>query len=100
MSKNSQSPRPLSVFHILGNLFTALSGAYGLSVAGFLGLRALIGEASNIIGFLDNFLHLLMLPSLILLPIFMLLGLVRRRASFLLLALLQIPAAFTFLRTY
>jgi vancomycin resistance protein VanJ len=95
-----KAERGSSIFRVLGNLFSMLSGAYGLSVAGFLAVRALIGEASNIVGFLDNFLHLFMLPSLVLLPIFTLLGLIRRRVSFLLLALVQIPAAFTFLRTY
>jgi vancomycin resistance protein VanJ len=99
MDKKRQPPHR-STFHVFSNLFSALSGIYGLSVAVFLAARTLIGEASNIIGFLNNFLQLMMLPAVILLPIFTLLGLIRRRASFGLLALMQIPAAFTFLRTY
>ena len=88
------------ILRIIGSVFMALSGVYGLSVAGFLALRALIGEASSVIGFLNNFLHLLMLPSLILLPLFAGVALLRRRAALLLLALTQIPAALTFLQTY
>jgi endonuclease/exonuclease/phosphatase (EEP) superfamily protein YafD len=85
---------------ILASVFAVLAGAYGISVIGFLTLRALLGEASGIIGFFNNFLHLLMLPSLALLPLFVFIAFVRRRLSLLLLTLAQVPAALTFLLTY
>ncbi|MFN8374462.1 MAG: endonuclease/exonuclease/phosphatase family protein [Anaerolineae bacterium] len=88
------------LLRVFGNLFTALSGAYGLSAAGFLGLRALVGEASGVIGFLNNFLHLLLLPALVLLPVWTLLALAKRRVWALLLVLTQLPAALTFLQAY
>jgi vancomycin resistance protein VanJ len=64
------------VRRILLNLFIAITGAYGLSVTGFLLLRALVGERWGVVGFVNSYLHLLILPAVILMPICLLL---RRR---------------------
>jgi vancomycin resistance protein VanJ len=85
--------RPVLLIRIASNLFRILAGSYGVSIAGFLALRALIGETWALIGFLNNFLHLLLMPSLILLPLSLLL---RRKFA----ALTQVPAALAFLMTY
>lgn len=46
-----------------------LTGAYGLSLTGFLLLRWIFGESLNAIALLNNLLHLMLLPALILFPI-------------------------------
>lgn len=73
--------------------FLALSGAYGLSVAGFLALRLIIGEQWTLVALFNSFAHLLFLPSLALIPIVLIL----RRMLF---VLLLIPAALAFLLSY
>ncbi|NWF69966.1 MAG: endonuclease/exonuclease/phosphatase family protein [Chloroflexi bacterium] len=90
--------------HIVVNLFRALAGAYGLSVSGFIGLRLLLGESWPLLGFLSNFLHLLLLPALLFLPLLALPLLLKRRAAAwsiaLPLAATQLVPALTFLLTY
>lgn len=67
-------PSPLRIFgRIALNLLIALIGAYGLSVSGFLVLRALIGERWPVIGLYNSFLHLLIAPALVALLISLLL---------------------------
>ncbi len=75
------------------NMALALINAYGLSVAGFLLLRALIGESWNLIALFNSIAHLLFLPAILLLPLALLL---RRRFTLLLLA----PALLAFLVAY
>ncbi|MBZ0297328.1 MAG: endonuclease/exonuclease/phosphatase family protein [Anaerolineae bacterium] len=77
----------------LYNGLIALIGAYGLSVFGFLILRAMVGESLVVIATFNSFAHLLYLPALILLPLCLLLGRVR-------VALLLVPAVAAFLLTY
>lgn len=50
------------------NVLIALTGAYGLSVSGFLLLRAILGESGGLIGLFTSFLHVLILAAIILLP--------------------------------
>jgi endonuclease/exonuclease/phosphatase (EEP) superfamily protein YafD len=67
-------PSPLCILsRIALNLLIALIGAYGLSVTGFLLLRALIGERWPAIGLYNSFLHLLTAPALVALLISLLL---------------------------
>lgn len=75
------------------NVALALINAYGFSVAGFLLLRALVGESWNLIALFNSIAHLLFLPAVILLPVALLL---RRRFTLLLLA----PALLAFLFGY
>lgn len=49
-----------------------MSGAYGMSVSGVIAGRALTGDSIRIIGLTNNLLHLMILPSLILLPLMLL----------------------------
>ncbi len=70
-----QSPNPIpnllhSLRRIVMNLLIAFTGAYGLSVSSFLLLRAAVGESLTIVAVYNTFLHLLLLPSLLLLPVF------------------------------
>lgn len=51
------------------NLLVALIEVYGLIVSGMLLLRALVGESVGLVGLFTSFLHVLILPSLILLPL-------------------------------
>lgn len=78
---------------IFQNLFTALAGSYGLSVLGFLLLRAAIGERWLAVALLNQGLHLLLLPALVLLPLALLL---RRRVT----ALFILPAFLTALAVH
>jgi endonuclease/exonuclease/phosphatase (EEP) superfamily protein YafD len=61
---------------VLMNAYIALVGAYGLNVTGLLLLRAVVGERWSIIGLFNSYLHLLILPAVILLPLSLIL---RRR---------------------
>lgn len=54
------------------NVLIALVGAYGLSVSGFIVLRLLFGEPLGFFGLFSSYLHLLILPALILLPVVLL----------------------------
>jgi endonuclease/exonuclease/phosphatase (EEP) superfamily protein YafD len=54
---------------VLLALYTALTGAYGLSVAGFLLLHFTVGERWALVALFNTFLHLLLLPSVALLPV-------------------------------
>jgi vancomycin resistance protein VanJ len=87
------TPTRLSVGHILGNAFVALVGAYGLSVTGFLLLRLLLGEGFWLVALFNNYAHLLFIPSVILVPLCLLLRRVR-------VILLLIPALLAFLLSY
>lgn len=90
------TPNP-SLFRLLWraflNLCITLSGAYGLSVSGFLLLRALFGERYGFIALFNSYIHLLMIPAVVLFPVL----LVFRRPR---LALMQAAPAFAFLTTY
>ncbi len=61
---------------VLMNSYIALVGAYGLNVTALLLLRAVVGERWSIIGLFNSYLHLLILPAVILLPLSLIL---RRR---------------------
>lgn len=50
-----------------------MTGAYGLSVAGFLALRGLVGESWWMIAVMNSFVHLLYLPAWGLLPLWLVL---------------------------
>ena len=88
---------PKSYWHTLRqavhHLFVALAGAYGLSVAGFLLLRWLVGESWPMIALFNSLLHLLLLPALVLLPLAVLL---RRRT----LVILLLPTLLFFVLSY
>lgn len=58
------------------NTYIVLVGAYGLNVSLLLLVRAAIGERWNFIGLLNSYLHLLILPAVVLLPLSLIL---RRR---------------------
>jgi vancomycin resistance protein VanJ len=94
----SNAPSPQRSFigflrRVFTSTFVALSGAYGLSVSGFLLLRLLVGETTAVIGFVSTFLHLLMLPALVLFP----LSLFFRKPR---LALMQAAPVAVFLASY
>jgi len=62
----------LSCNHLLswmGKVIMALSAVYGLTMTLFLALRAGVGERLPVIALINVFLHLLLMPSLILLPL-------------------------------
>jgi vancomycin resistance protein VanJ len=78
---------------VLLALYTALTGAYGLSVAGFLLLHFGVGERWTLVALFNTFLHLLLMPSVVLLPVSLLL---RRWVA----ALLVVPAFAAFALAY
>lgn len=82
-----------SLRRVITNLFIALTGAYGLSVSGFLLLRALFGERYGFIALVNSYIHILMIPAVILFPLLLLF----RRPR---LSLIQAAPAFAFLTTY
>jgi endonuclease/exonuclease/phosphatase (EEP) superfamily protein YafD len=85
---------PLRVFgRALFNVFIVLTGAYGLNLTLLLILRLLVGEQWTVIALVNSFLHLMLMPPLILLPICLLL----RRWR---LALTLAPAVLVFLLSY
>ncbi|MBL8161209.1 MAG: endonuclease/exonuclease/phosphatase family protein [Anaerolineae bacterium] len=90
MANNSQAVSTFSPLlflrRILNSLFIALTGAYGISISGFLLLRMMLGERVGFIGLLNSFVHLLIIPAVVLLPLS--LGLRR----WLLAAVLALPA--------
>jgi vancomycin resistance protein VanJ len=93
-NQSIQPSSPLSFMRrVFTSTFVALSGAYGLSLSGFLLVRLLIGEATTVIAFLSTFLHLLMLPALALFPI----SLILRRPR---LALTQAAPVAVFIASY
>ncbi len=82
------------IMRLLLNLFTVLTGAYGLSLTGFLMLRAGVGESLWPVALISNLLlHLMLLPSLVLVVIVVF---TPRRWLLLLLA----APVFLFLTTY
>jgi vancomycin resistance protein VanJ len=74
--KRTPTSRRSMLRRIAINTTIALVGAYGLNITFYLILRAIVGERWNIIGLLNSYLHLLILPAVILLPLSLLL---RRR---------------------
>ena len=69
------TPSPLrQVLNIIGALFLIWTGAYALSIDGFLLLRFMIGERWWIIALFNSFIHLMVLPALILLPLVLILA--------------------------
>jgi endonuclease/exonuclease/phosphatase (EEP) superfamily protein YafD len=56
----------------LWNALRASAGAYGFSLSAFLILRYAEGEAFNYVALINNFLHLMVLPTLVLLPLMLL----------------------------
>lgn len=58
------------------NTYVALVGAYGLNTTLYLVLRAIVGERWGIVGLFNSYLHLLILPAVIFLPLSLLM---RRR---------------------
>jgi vancomycin resistance protein VanJ len=75
------------------NLYIVLTGAYGLSVSGFLLLRGLVGESWKVVALFNNYVHLLLIPAVVLLPLSLLL----RRPR---LALTQAAPVAVFLASY
>ncbi|MDX1993092.1 MAG: endonuclease/exonuclease/phosphatase family protein [bacterium] len=69
----TRRPRNL-IWRVLVLSLLALSGAYALSVGGFLLLRLLTGERWFIIALFTSIVHLMVLPSLILLPLVLIFG--------------------------
>ena len=65
MSKSTTS----AVLPAVANAFFAVAGAYGLSLTGFWLLRVTVGESLNMVALINNLLHLMLLPSVLLLPI-------------------------------
>jgi vancomycin resistance protein VanJ len=61
--------RQYSLLTIIRKLFLALSACYALSMTLFLVARALIGERLPVIALLNIFLHLLLMPAFVLLPL-------------------------------
>lgn len=55
------------------NLLIAFTGAYGLSVSSYLLLRAAVGESWKVVSLFNNYVHLLLLPSVVLLPLILIL---------------------------
>lgn len=82
-----------SFMRILGNLFVALVGAYGLSVTGFLLARALLSDDFWPIALFNSFAHILFMPALVLIPLCLLLRRVR-------VIVLLLPALVAFLLSY
>jgi vancomycin resistance protein VanJ len=82
-----------SLRRIVMNLLVAFTGAYGLSVSGFLLLRTAVGETWKVVSLVNNYVHLLLLPSLLLLPLILIL----RRPR---LALTQAAPVALFLTSY
>ena len=98
MEQNSDNfvqanPKPKLLRGTLMMLFQSMVGAYGLSVIAFLLLHFSVGESWRLVAFFNVFAHLLWLPSLLLLPLSLLL-----RAW--LPALLLVPAVLAFGLTY
>ena len=58
---------------ILTKLYVVLTGTYGLSMTGLLLLRAVRGESRKIVALFNSYLHLMLMPSLIFLPLSLLL---------------------------
>jgi len=77
----------------VGNVFIALIGAYGLNLTVFLVLRDLVGERWTLLALFNSFLHLMLIPPLVFMPLCLLL---RRRR----LALTQLPAVLVFVVSY
>jgi vancomycin resistance protein VanJ len=77
---------------VLGNMFVALIGAYGLSVTGFLVVR-LIGEQWMIVEIFNSFAHLLFVPAFVLFPLCLLMHRFR-------LIIVLIPPVLAFLLSY
>lgn len=66
----TRPPGPLAlVGRVLWNAFRASVGAYGLSLTGFLLLRWAEGESLNVVAVINNLLHVMLLPVLVLLPL-------------------------------
>ena len=65
------TPNPIKVMLTMAlYFFRAMTGAYGMSVTGFLILRLLISEEQwALIPLFNSFIHLLILPALVLVPI-------------------------------
>lgn len=71
--KTSEVPtspiHPNLIFGTMMTMFRAMTGAYALSVLGFMVLRVTVGESAGLVALFNAFLHLLILPALVLLPI-------------------------------
>lgn len=50
-------------------LYVVLTGAYALSIAGLLVVRFLVGDRWMIIGLFNSFIHLMVLPAVVLFPL-------------------------------
>jgi endonuclease/exonuclease/phosphatase (EEP) superfamily protein YafD len=59
----------MMVLRVIWNVFRASVGAYALSLIGFFGLRWLTGETLNFVALINNMLHLMLLPALVLFPL-------------------------------
>ncbi|MCB9453195.1 MAG: endonuclease/exonuclease/phosphatase family protein [Anaerolineaceae bacterium] len=75
------------------NLGAVVAGAYGLNVSFFLFLHYAIGEQWTIVGWFNSFMHLLVVPAVVLFPLALLL---RRRVA----AVLLVLPLLTFLSIY
>lgn len=70
---------------VLLNMGAVIAGAYGLNVSFFFILRLVVGEQWEVVGWFNSFMHLLVVPSVVLFP----LGLLLRRR--IVIALLVLP---------
>jgi vancomycin resistance protein VanJ len=75
------------------NLYRVISGAYGLNVSALLLIRAIVGESWKLVALFNSYLHLLLIPALVFLPLTLLMKRWR-------LALLQVPPVILFIATY
>ncbi|MBC7871436.1 MAG: endonuclease/exonuclease/phosphatase family protein [Chitinophagaceae bacterium] len=104
MTTIPKTPSPLrQVLNILVALFLIWTGAYALSIDGFLLLRFMIGERWWIIALFNSFIHLMVLPALILLPLVLILappGVGFNRQRKIGIALLLVPAVIATLIWY
>lgn len=92
LSHRTQSPFGF-IRRVFVSFFVAMTGAYGLSISGFLVLRAMVGESLSLIGLVNSYVHLLLIPATLLLPLSLLLRKPR-------LALTQAAPALAFLTAY
>lgn len=66
MDETTKQPHPLMVFlRAVWHVVIATAGAYGLSLTGFFLLRWLFGESLELVAVINNLVHLMMLPSLV-----------------------------------
>lgn len=67
---HTQTSSPLKIWgRVLVSFIFVMAGAYGASLTLFYIAQALVGESVNFIALLNNVVHLMLLPALVLLPL-------------------------------